>query len=162
MSGYLLSVIATVLLSTVFIHILPQGKTNRTVKWLFRSVCLTVLIAPLLNFFAKSKNGEKTGFFDGDFFSKSVIQTDKDYIQYCKEKAISIDEENLAKTLSDKFGVEVFVRFECENKNLNNSKNQVFVVKKMIFSSKTGVLDEKKQEIIDYVKKEFDCDAVWE
>ena len=104
MSGYVLTVLGTVLLSAVVACVIPNGKTAVLIKSVTKLLCIFAIISPILNYFQKGLDG----IFEENL-NKSVINTDDTYIDYCSKKAIEGAEETLEKRLLDEYGVSASV-----------------------------------------------------
>ena len=109
MNGYLLTIIGTVLISSVFTAILPEGKTANTVKGIAKLVCLLVIISPVLNFLQK---GTESGKNSQTFFSETGIQTDESFIKYYSEMRIRNAETLLEEELYENFSIETEVALQ--------------------------------------------------
>lgn len=112
MSGYVLSVIGTVLISAVLTAILPEGKTAGVVKGITRLVCVLAIVAPVLGFL-QSKDFTASKKTKG-IFSENVIEVDESFIQYYSEKRVEQTESALAEELSAKYGIDVTVTIHWE------------------------------------------------
>ncbi len=116
MNGYLLGIIGTVLFSSVLTAIVPEGKTSGVIKGVAKLACVIAIVSPVLHFFKTQDTSE--GFFSENF-SKSVIQTDGEYIQYYSEMRIRETEKSLREELEKSFGLKAEIRidwaFDSEN-----------------------------------------------
>lgn len=109
MSGYLLSVIGTVLLCAIVTAIIPQGKTSGVIKGVARLACVLVIVSPILHFF---KTGEISGNSTENsptFFPQSGIQTDDSFIQYYSEMRVRETEKLLEEELCELFVIKTEV-----------------------------------------------------
>ncbi len=105
MSGYLLTIIGTILLSAILTALTAEGKTASVIKSVTKMACILVIIMPILNFFQKGKltfSGKENM---SNFFSESVIQTEQAFIKYYSEMRIRQTEQALEKELNEKFDV---------------------------------------------------------
>lgn len=155
--------IGITLLSAFLLNVLPQGKTNKTVKGAIRAACLLVVITPILSLFqAFIKKGNSGDFFE-DFFSKSVIQTDSNYIDYCREKTVENAENSLKRQLEKKFSVFLSVELKCrvEQASYSSAKGEWLVVEKAILTAKSTVEQPLKEEITAYILKEYAAETEW-
>ena len=102
MSGYLLTVIGTVLLSSILTAIVPDGKTAGLIKSVARLACVVAIIAPILRFF-------QTGSVDTlvqnseVFFSETGIESEDSFIQYYSERRVRESESLLKQELESLF-----------------------------------------------------------
>ena len=111
LSGYVLSVIGTVLLCSVLTVLLPEGRTAAIIKAITRLVCVLTIVAPVLKFL-QSKNS----FLDGTqnsqgIFSETVIETDESFIKYYSEQRIAYAQAALEEELLQNFAANTDVIF---------------------------------------------------
>lgn len=111
LSGYVLSVIGTVLLCSVLTVLLPEGRTAAIIKAITRLVCVLAIVAPVLKFL-QSKNS----FLDGTqnlqgIFSETVIETDESFIKYYSEQRIAYAQAALEEELLQNFAADTKVIF---------------------------------------------------
>lgn len=160
---YLLAVIGITLLSAFLLNVLPQGKTNKTVKGVVRAACLLVVITPILALFQGFIKKEDSGNFFEDFFSKSVIQTDSNYIDYCREKTVEDAEKSLERQIEKKFSVFLSVELKCrvEQASFSSAKGEWLVVEKAILTPKSSVEQALKEEIAAYILTEYAAKTEW-
>ncbi len=108
MTGYLLSVMGTVLVCSLLTAIAPEGKTSAVIKGVVRLACVLTIIAPVLRFF-------KTGDFEENAkenLAESVIETDASFIQYYSEVRVRETEAALKKELETQYGEITSLRIE--------------------------------------------------
>ncbi len=108
MTGYLLSVMGTVLVCSLLTAISPEGKTSAVIKGVARLACVLTIIAPVLRFF-------KTGDFEKNTkenLVESVIETDVSFIQYYSEERVRETEAALKKELEKEYGEITSLRIE--------------------------------------------------
>ena len=112
MSGYLLTVMGTVLVCSLITAITPDGKTSSSIKGVTKLVCILAIIAPILRFFQTDsiqtlidKNRQ------GNFY-EDVIEVDGEFIQYYSEMRIQQTEESLEEGLFERYAVPCAVRLE--------------------------------------------------
>ena len=112
MSGYLLTVMGTVLVCSLITAITPDGKTSSSIKGVTKLVCILAIIAPILRFFQTDsiqtlidKNRQ------GNFY-EDVIEVDGEFIQYYSEMRIQQTEESLEERLFERYAVPCAVRLE--------------------------------------------------
>ena len=115
MNAYVLSVIGTILLSAIITAILPDGKTNSVIKGVSRLACVIAIVMPILTFF-QSGDWSVGEIFKEDF-SKIVIQTDEEFIQYYSEMRVRETQESLQNELLNEFSVKskVEIAWDMEN-----------------------------------------------
>lgn len=162
MNGYLLSVIGTILLAAILTAIVPEGKTANTVKGVTKLVCLLVIISPILTFLQK-EGDKKTVPTKQTFFSESVIETDKSFIQYYSEMRIEQSERDLATELETKFHLPCSVEIEWEYADKNSEIEEINGLALEILQIKIEVQSEYKEEdksrMWEYVTKNY-CSEV--
>ncbi len=112
MSGYLLSVIGTVLLCALLTAIAPDGKTSATVKGVARLACVLTIVAPVLEFFRSGSLNGLLGENGENFFSQTGIEGDSSFIQYYSELRINETENALEQELFDTYSVTVEVQLD--------------------------------------------------
>lgn len=113
MSGYLVSVVGTVLISTLLIAILPEGKTSKTVQGIAKCVCLLAIVAPIPNLLQSIEFDEKN-FDEHTIFPQTVIQTDEDFITYYSEMRIRVTQNDLRREIQEKFSLSATVVLDWE------------------------------------------------
>ena len=109
LSGYLLSIIGTVLLCSILVAITPQGKTSAVIKGVAKLSCVLVIVSPVLRFF---KTGEISGNSTENsptFFLQNSIRADESFIQYHSETRVSETETALQNEILERYGVETEV-----------------------------------------------------
>ncbi len=112
MNGYLLGVLGTVLVCSLFTAIAPEGKTTGIIKGVARLACVLVIIAPVLVFFKTGSLAVLTGGKEEIFTNESVINGDGEYIQYYSEQRVRATEEAMKKELTEKYGVALSVSLQ--------------------------------------------------
>ena len=114
MSGYLLSIIGTVLLCAVLTAIVPQGKTSGVIKGVAKLACVLVIVSPVLRFFKTGEIGGNSTENSPTFFSQTGIQTDESFIQYYSEMRVRETERALKEEILELYDlqVEVSIRWE--------------------------------------------------
>ena len=95
MSAYLLSVIGTVLICALLSIVLPEGKTSKMVFSASKVACVVAIVAPIPSLLSGSSM---------DFFGETSIETDVEFIKYCKELRIVEAQGTLEKELREKYG----------------------------------------------------------
>jgi hypothetical protein len=104
-SGYLLTIIGTVLVCSLITAIAPEGKTTASVKGVAKLVCTLAIISPVLRFF---KTGSIETLFDKnrqEIFYEEVIDVDGEFIQYYSEMRIRQTEEAIEEELFEKYAI---------------------------------------------------------
>lgn len=162
MSGYLLCIVGTVLLSAVLTAILPNGKTAGVIKAIAKLACLISIIAPIPkflqadNFFdiLNGKNPENPS----TNLSSVVIQTDGEFIKYYSEIRIQNTQDALEKELLEKFDTQTQITFvwEFENEAIDTDKIHIMQIK---IDIQTDIDEKEKEEMWAYVKKNY-CSEV--
>lgn len=109
MSGYLLSIIGTVLLCAILTAIVPQGKTSGVIKGIAKLACVLVIVSPVLRFFKTGEIGGNTLENSPTFFPQMGIETDENFIQYYSEMRVRATETALQEEIWDRYGVETTV-----------------------------------------------------
>ena len=128
MSAYLLSVIGTVVLSTLFTAILPEGKTSALIHSVMRMACILAIVAPIIAFFHGGTYSFAQGEKSSEFFVQTGIEADSSFIHYYSEMRIAQTEQALAREISERFGLNTTValswrltedtvagRYECKD-----------------------------------------------
>ncbi len=146
MNGYLLGVIGTVLVCSLFTAIAPEGKTSTVVKAVARLACILTIIAPVLSFF---KSGSLSAFTDKnrqDFFSENGIEQEGEFIQYYSEMRVREAEIALEEELADKYelSAKVALTWSLETEELN----RLYSTQKIrIESMEITLLEETTKEV---------------
>ena len=153
MSGYLLSVVGTILISAVLTVIIPDGKTAPTIKHIARLACLAIIISPIPKLFQKNTSGTQ---INGNFFTEKVIQTDASFIQYYSELRINNLEAIMEREILEKFSINIKVEVECEN--VEDYTGELNVKRIRLFET-SGVTEEKKMVVWEYLKQNY-CSEV--
>ncbi len=110
MNDYLLRIMGTILLCALLTAVLPTGKTSAIIKSMTRLACVLVIVAPVLRFFKSGSIESLLQTTGEDFFAKSVISQDNEFIQYYSELRVRETERALEKELSDQYSVEATVQ----------------------------------------------------
>lgn len=109
MSAYLLSVIGTVVLSTLFTVILPEGKTSVLIHSIMRMACILAIVAPIIAFFSDGVYSFAQGEKSSEFFVQTGIEADSSFIHYYSEIRIEQTEQALSQEISERFEVNTTV-----------------------------------------------------
>lgn len=94
MQTWILSVSAMILLTSVADILLPEGKTNKTVRCVMSFACLFVLVAPLQKF----ANGQLN---PGDFFSDGGYEVQETFLDYAFSEKISALESDAERKIAE-------------------------------------------------------------
>ena len=136
MSEYLLTVLGSVLLCAFITTVLPEGKTSNTVKGVTKTVCLLVIITPVLTFLQKTgKETEKSNVI----FQENVIPSNGEFIQYYSELRVRNAETLLQQELMERFNAKTNVSLTWKCNVDENGYNCVEITKITIrlFTEKT-------------------------
>ena len=112
MSGYLLTVIGSVLVCSLITAIAPDGKMSASVKGVTKLVCILAVIAPILNFFEADSIQRLIDKNRQGIFYEDVIEVDGEFIQYYSEMRIQQTEEVLSEKLFERYSVSCEVRLD--------------------------------------------------
>lgn len=149
MSGYLLSVIGTVLIAALLTAIAPEGKTSGLIKAIAKSACLLAIVAPIPSYL-NSGNFDEKNIGSQTIFSQTVIETDEDFIKYYSEMRIRATAQALEAELKDKFSVETSVELEW------TYESDEIKITKIIVKTKNG---EENTVMWEYLTKNY-CSEV--
>ncbi len=131
MSGYLLTVIGTVLLCAVLTAIAPEGKTSSVIKGTARLVCILAIVFPVLQFFETGSLNVFTDKNRQEFFSNDVIEADEKFIQYYSEMRVRQTEIALEKELFLKYSISTDVTLDWNaTKNIQIDRINVSILNK--------------------------------
>ena len=169
MSGYLLSIVGTVLLYAILTAIIPDGKTSAMIKNVAKLACLLVIVSPLLGIFQSFSRGKDSGgknkgnVFDENresFFLETVIQTDEDFIKYYCNMRIENAETALERELENEYAlcgnVELSWRYEGNNELFEADKMKITNI---YIQTKKEMSEEEKKIVWDYLTKNY-CSEV--
>ncbi len=152
MKEYLLSVIGIVLLSSVLTSVLSDGKTSGMVKSVSKLACVLVILTPFCNFFKKSGN------FEENYFSQSVIKIDENFIEYCSEKAIKQAETEIENDVLKAFSITSDVslkwQYSYEAGEVGVEKNLIKITEICI-----KIKSEEREKISAYLTEKYGCEA---
>lgn len=101
--------------------ILPEGKTAEIIKSIARLACTVAILSPILSFFVDAEC------FDF-FFKKTVIDTDKAFIEYSSKLHVDSTETMIENQLRERFECEVDASIEW---SLQTTKNGQYSVEKV-------------------------------
>ena len=157
MKEYLLSIIGIVLISSILLAIMPDGKTASVIKGTTKLSCLLVIISPIIGYFdsniRNSNNAEKAG----NFFQETVIDEDKSFIQYYSERRIYLAEIALEEELFERFQVNTKVTLCWEILGAYSGNN--IKVCSIAVNSKDGMEDSMKKKVCEYLENKY-CSEV--
>ena len=156
MKNYLLTVLGTTLLSAFVTAIIPEGKTTATIKGATKTICLLVIVSPILTFL------QKTGKFTENTFvnlEESVISTNDEFIKYYSELRIKETESLLKTELLEKFAQETEIKMDWSFENYKNVENLHVKINKITISVTSNVTEQEKENIKLYVTKYY-CSEV--
>lgn len=114
MKEYLLSVVGIVLISSILLAVIPEGKTTGVIKGTAKMACLLVIVSPVIRYFCEREKIEKKVAIDGIFFQETVIDEDVDFIQYNYEIRVRLIEQALKKELQEVYAIDTEVMLEWE------------------------------------------------
>lgn len=155
MNGYILSVVSTVIITSFLTAILPNGKTANTVKAIAKTVCLIVIITPLLSFLQK---GDLSGENSLDIFQENGIQTNADFINYYSELSVENAQIALQKEIEEKFGVQALIALEWENQMQKDGYYRV-KINKITVRFTSEITQKQKETVRDFLMKTY-CSEV--
>ena len=162
MNGYLLSIMGTVIFSSVVTAILPEGKTAGLIKAIARMVCVLAIVAPVITFFSVGSFSLASDKNSQTIFSQSVIDGDREFIQYYSEMRISHAQEALSKELLEKYGVETVVGLEwelVEEEALKKYSIERIKITRILVNTEGKASEEMKGEMSEYLTKNY-CSEV--
>lgn len=152
MNGYLLSVIGTVLVSSVLVAIIPEGKTSKVVQGIAKCVCLLAIVAPIPNLLKSLKSDEK-GSDSQTIFSQTVIETDEDFINYYSEMRIRAATEDLQAEMQEKFSIDVRITLTWEY------ESEEIRITAITVQTENQLKEEEKTAMWEYLTKNY-CSEV--
>ena len=158
MSGYLLSIIGTVLLCAILTAIVPQGKTSGVVKGVAKLACVLVIVSPVLRFF---KTGEINGGLlknSPTFFPQSSIQTDEKFIQYYSELRVRETESALQEEILELYSakVNVSILWECGKELVGKYYETEFIkINQICIKCLEDLSKEQKESMWEYLTKNY-------
>ncbi len=162
MSGYLLTVMGTVLLCTLLTAIAPEGKTSATIKGIARLACVLTIVAPVLQFFKSGSLQSLFGEEGKNFFSQTVITEDESYIQYYSETRVSQTQTALEKELYEKYAIETEIIFEWKMETETFAKlyeTELLKIERIRIGLSKDVTEEVKNAVGLYVTENY-CSEV--
>ena len=106
MSGYLLSIIGTILIATFITAILPEGKTSGIIKSMTRLACILAIVSPVLNFFRSGSLSFGKNEKSESIFTDTVIEGAETFINYYSEMRVEETEKAIAQEILEKYQLE--------------------------------------------------------
>ena len=161
MKEYVISVIGIVIISSILVTIVPDGKTSSMIKGVTKTACVAVIIAPIVQFF---QVGETPNFLYGnsqDIFLQSGIETDVAFIQYYSEMRIEETQDKLRDELREKYGLQTQVALEWEWREKMENKGtaaEIYITKIRIYGMENQE-DSIKNEVMEYLSNSY-CSEV--
>lgn len=155
MSGYLLSVIGTVLFASILLAILPDGKTSELIKGMARLACLVAILAPVAQFFVEG----------GDFnaiFKEKGIETQGAFIEYCSDKHIQETQNLLEDDLKNRYPFIEWVELQCvqETSCENGYEEQIIRVQYVKIFVLETISSAQETAVKEYLEQEYGCKGV--
>ena len=158
MNGYILTVVSTVIITSFLTAILPSGKTASTVKSIAKTVCLIVIISPIMSFLQKGKLGTENSL---NIFQENGIQTDFDFINYYSELSVEYAKTMLQNEIQEKFGVQTAVSLDWENQTKSDGYNRV-KINGIHVKFCVDIENETKEKVQDYLIKTYQSEVLLE
>ncbi len=158
MSGYLLSVIGTVLVCSLLTAIAPEGKTSAVIKGIARLACVLTIISPVLRFFKTGDFGEN----GEEIFTEKVISVDESFIQYYSEKRVKETELALKNKLEELYAPVHAVRLDwkLEKEEFGNRySTDCIKIQRICVELPKGIDEEVKEKMSSYLTKNY-CSEV--
>ncbi len=160
MSGYLLSIVGTVLLSAILTAVIPEGRTSAMIKNVAKLACLLVIVSPLLGVFQSFSKGSNFDENRESFFLETVIQTDEDFIKYYCNMRIEDAETALERELENEYSLPAEVKLSW----LYEGDRDVFETDKIkitgiYIQTKKETREEDKKRVWEYLTKNY-CSEV--
>ncbi len=158
MTGYLLSVMGTVLVCSLLTAIAPEGKTSAVIKGVARLACVLTIIAPVLRFFKTGEFEENTK----ENLAESVIETDASFIQYYSEERVRETEAALKKEIEKQYGEITSLRIEwsLEKESFGGLYGVENIrVERICVKVPEGTAKEVEREMCSYLTKNY-CSEV--
>ena len=149
MNEYLWSIIGTILLSSLLIVILPEGKTKGLIQAIVRLACVLTIVSPVLRYFQSGN----TSFFEeknsSPFFSESVIQAEKTFIKYYSDMRVRETESFLKNEISEKFEANTVISLKYE---MQDDKIKIVEI---CVQFQEEVSAENREKIEEYLMKNY-------
>lgn len=161
MKEYVISVIGIVIISAILSAVVPEGKTSSMIKGIAKTVCVAVIVAPIIQFF---QAGESPSFLyknSQEIFLQSGIETDVAFIQYYSEMCVKETQEKLQEELYEKYGLQtkVVLDWEWREKPENKgSTDEIYIMKIWVYGMESQE-NYLKEEVAEYLSKSY-CSEV--
>ena len=161
MSGYVIGVVGTVIISSILMMIVPEGKSTSIIKGMTKLACLVVLIAPIPKLLGDEN------FFDvfrgesvenvGGFFENSGLNADETFIEYyCKLRVVET-QTALEKEIYTQFQVSADVQISWEFAGETDVDG--IKITKITVKSKATVEEEVQRKMCAYLTDSY-CSEV--
>ena len=160
LKGYVFSIVGTVLLSAIVTSILPEGKTSITIKSNAKSLCVLIIVSPILTYF--QRNAEVSAALGNSQinFLETDIQTDQAFIQYFSNERVSQAETQLENELRERYALNLTVTMDWEWRKTQEGKGIEDIYIRQIRVQ--GALQESVQtqrDILEYLTQNY-CEEV--
>ncbi|MBQ8429175.1 MAG: hypothetical protein IJX30_03655 [Clostridia bacterium] len=160
MKGYVLSIVATVLLSAIVTAVLPEGKTSTTIKGIAKGLCVLIIISPILSFFQRKigllsvTNNTQTNFLE------TGIQTDGEFIQYFSNERVLIAQTQLENELQERYNLPLTVQFiwEWRKQSGKDAYEEIYISQIHVQGAKNET-ESVRKEILEYLTQNY-CEEV--
>ena len=154
MSEYLLAVVGIVLFASILLTILPDGKTTELIKNLTRIACLVTILTPICTFFVGDKEVEA-------IFGESGIQTDANFINYCKEEQIEETEKRLTTELSqlNPSVASICIVVRAKQVEYGHYTGELLRIEEIIIKVKNAQTASERAFLEEYILKNYGCIA---
>ena len=149
LSGYLLTVIGTILLCAVLTAIVPEGQTAGMIKGTAKLACLLAIVSPIPELLRVEKSSEIN-------FSQTVIETDAEFIQYYCEMRIRQTKEHIEKTILSEYGLQTDVALAWE---YTEKQAELYTIKTITVQMQQNTTEEVERAVCEYLTKNY-CSEV--
>ena len=159
MKGYVFSIVGTVLLSTIVICVLPDGKTAVTIKGVAKCFCVLIIISPILTFFqsngeeAKSSSNSQINFLEAD------IEMDSSFIQYFSNERVLWTQTQLERELQERYNLYLTVVLEWEWRKSQEDGVEGIYIYQIRVQGVAQETEKTKKEILEYLTQNY-CEEV--
>lgn len=162
MSAYVLLVLGTVIISSLFTSLLPSGRMQSAVKGAVKILCVLTIVSPVLLFLTNRGLGGLNSENLEAFFLANGIEMDFDFIKYNSEQRVENAERSLQKELKERFDVTVRVKFDWTI--VETEIAYVYSDSQIKIENVKIILEEKISEVIQskmltYIKENY-CSEV--
>ncbi len=161
MKEYLLSIIGIVLISSLLLSIIPEGKTASVIKGTTKMACLVVIISPIIGHFSSTVKGSKYGEKAGMFFQETVIEEDESFIQYYSEIRIRLAESAIETELFEQYQIksEVILCWEVFELQSGSYEENIVKICSITVQSKDIMEEDMKKKVCEYLENKY-CSEV--